>query len=91
MAPSNPIDVPPTSSPTAAPTEVEYQIGDRVERIENRDVTGATVVDISREGKETTLLLQYDEGGMGYWPASSVRLIERRPNNKKRRLRRESA
>jgi len=79
-----------TPASTASPTEVEYQIGDRVERIEDRDVTAATVIEIQNYQETTSLLLQYDEGGMGWWPSTNVRLIERRPSNG-RRLRRGSA
>lgn len=52
---------------------MEYQVGDRVERIEDREITGATVLSIQTVGDETILELQYDEGGTGWWPATSIR------------------
>lgn len=48
-----------------------FKINDRVRRLEDRQVTGATVADI-RGG---LLLLAYDEGGEGWWPESSVEPI----------------
>lgn len=53
--------------------KMEYQIGDRVERIENRDVTAATVIDVQKIGDDTILQLEYDDGGNGWWPSSAVR------------------
>lgn len=51
-----------------------YKIGDRVQRIEQRDVTAATVITVQTVGDDDIILeLQYDEGGTGWWPATSVR------------------
>lgn len=54
-----------------------YNIGDRVHRIENREVTGAIIgaiiLDIVREDGENFILLLYDEGGTGWWPESAIR------------------
>lgn len=50
-----------------------YQIGDRVERIEDREVTGATVIAIQETGDSIVVELQYDEGGSGWWPVTSIR------------------
>lgn len=52
---------------------MEYNVGDRVERIEDREVTAATIISIQTVGTETVLELQYDEGGSGWWPVSAVR------------------
>lgn len=52
---------------------MEYQVGDRVERIEDREVTAATVISIQTVGEDIVLELQYDEGGTGWWPVSAVR------------------
>ena len=60
-----------TLNPIPAPSS--FQIGDRVQRIEDRDVTAATVIKIESVGDDTILELQYDEGGTGWWPATSVR------------------
>ena len=46
-------------------------IGDRVERIEDREVVGATVLEVDGEN----VLLDYDEGGEGWWPVDCVRLV----------------
>ena len=52
---------------------MEYQIGDRVERIEDRAEVAATVISVQTIGDEVVLELQYDEGGTGWWPATAVR------------------
>lgn len=52
---------------------MEYKVGDRVERIEDREVTAATIISIQTVRDDTILELQYDEGGTGWWPTSSVR------------------
>lgn len=49
------------------------KIGDRVERIEERETTGAAVVEIDGEDIE----IVYDEGGVGWWPRSALRVVER--------------
>lgn len=41
-----------------------YQPGDRVNRVEKRAITGATVVQVCDEAIE----IAYDEGGTGWWP-----------------------
>ena len=43
-------------------------IGDRVERIEDREVVGATVLEVDGE----SVLLEYDDGGTGWWPVDSL-------------------
>jgi hypothetical protein len=57
-----------------------FAVGDRVDRIEQREVTGATVIGVSSSGNEHTneqiLELEYDEGGTGFWPSTAVVLIE---------------
>lgn len=45
-----------------------FSIGDRVNRIEDREVTGATVISIDGESIE----IEYDEGGSGWWPAETL-------------------
>lgn len=49
-----------------------FQIGDKVERIEDRDITTAVVVDVDVSSDETMYLIHYDEGGEGWWPESSL-------------------
>ena len=49
-----------------------FKIGDRVNRIEDREVTGATVIAIDGENCE----IAYDEGGSGWWPYDALELIE---------------
>lgn len=41
-------------------------VGLRVDRVEDRLVTGATVLEIDND----MALIAYDEGGQGWWPAS---------------------
>ena len=50
-----------------------FQVGDRVRRIENREMTEATVitVDTSAECVE----LEYDEGGSGWWPLTIIEAL----------------
>ena len=53
-----------------------YKIGDRVERIEDREVVGATIISIQEhENGEISVELQYDEGGSGWWPTTAIRPI----------------
>jgi len=47
-------------------------IGDRVERIERRDTTGARIVEIDGASAR----LAYDEGGEGWWPLDALRSVE---------------
>lgn len=60
------------------------KIGDRVNRIEDRSIRGATVLsiiespDLSSPELNTVkivLELQYDEGGNGWWPSDCVEHI----------------
>lgn len=53
----------------------EYKVGDRVDRIEDREVTGATIISIQQVNNDIIVELQYDEGGSGWWPASSIKPI----------------
>jgi hypothetical protein len=53
-----------------------YKIGDRVDRIEDRPITGATIIAI----QNSTLFgvsyeLEYDEGGTGWWPEDCLKPI----------------
>ena len=59
----------------------EYKVGDRVNRIEDRDITAATVIQVLKislpdDKDEYSLELAYDEGGSGWWPSSTVKHIE---------------
>lgn len=45
-----------------------FMVGDRVNRIEARDVVGATVIAVDGDNVE----LAYDEGGMGWWPSDCL-------------------
>lgn len=53
-----------------------FQIGDRVERIENREEVSATVISIDDTNEEKVYGLEYDEGGTGWWPESCLRKLE---------------
>lgn len=55
-----------------------FQIGDRVERIEDRLNTSATVISIQEYtsvGGETiqSIEISYDEGESGWWPPTCLR------------------
>lgn len=50
-----------------------YTQGQRVKRIEDRAITGATVISVAEDG---AVQIAYDEGGTGWWPAECLRLIE---------------
>jgi hypothetical protein len=50
-----------------------FVVGQHVHRIENREVTGAIIRSIHTTGDETMVELEYDEGGNGWWPITSIR------------------
>jgi len=47
---------------------MDFNVGDRVNRVEDREVAGGTVLETDGEN----VLIAYDEGGTGWWPASSL-------------------
>ena len=49
-----------------------FAIGERVNRLENREVTGATVIAIEESPDGTIYKIEYDEGGTGWWPESAL-------------------
>ena len=50
-----------------------YEIGQRVDRIEDREITGATIISIQETGDITCVELQYDEGSTGWWPVNCIK------------------
>lgn len=48
-------------------------IGDKVNRIEDRDVVEAEVMELSEVGDIARL--SYKEGGEGWWPVECIELI----------------
>ena len=44
------------------------KVGDKVDRIENAEVTEATIMEIDGEN----VLIAYDEGGQGWWPINAL-------------------
>jgi len=51
-----------------------FVVGQHVHRIEDREVTGAVILSIQGTGDEDVVVeLQYDEGGSGWWPVTSIR------------------
>ena len=44
------------------------QVGDRVNRIEDREITGATILEIEGDNAR----IGYDEGGEGWWPFNAL-------------------
>jgi hypothetical protein len=53
----------------------EYNVGDRVDRIEDREVTGATIITVEDINGQVVVEIQYDEGGTGWWPVSAIKPI----------------
>jgi hypothetical protein len=51
-----------------------FQTGDRVRRIEDREITAATVLEIAETDGEAICLIAYDEGGEGWWPETALTL-----------------
>lgn len=52
---------------------MDYKVGDRVRRIEDREVVGATILQVVEMGDGSwSVELQYDEGGTGWWPVSAI-------------------
>ena len=47
---------------------MNFNVGDRVKRVEDQGTTGATVLETDGEN----VLIAYDEGGTGWWPVSSI-------------------
>lgn len=53
-----------------------FKIGDRVDRIESRDVTSATVIQIIERDDDNVIEIKYDESeSTGWWPESALRPI----------------
>ena len=58
-----------------------FQIGDRVERIEDRVEVSATVISINENSSGSgpggenvqSVEISYDEGGSGWWPSTCLR------------------
>jgi len=54
-----------------------FTVGQHVHRIEDRDITGATILSFvespTSDLNNVTVELEYDEGGIGWWPISSIR------------------
>jgi len=50
-----------------------YKVGDKVERIEDREVIGATIIKIVEQEEGVFMELEYDEGGSGWWPEGCIR------------------
>lgn len=55
---------------------MDFKIGDRVNRIEDRDILGATIISIQQQEHSFFVELQYDEGGSGWWPVSCIEYPE---------------
>ncbi len=52
-----------------------HQIGDRVERLEDRETVGGVILDIQpavSADESDTALIAYDEGGSGWWPMDQL-------------------
>jgi hypothetical protein len=56
-----------------------FNPGNRVNRIEDRPVTGATIISVqegSAPDEPPSLELAYDEGGTGWWPSDCVEPVD---------------
>src|SRR5688572_20812041 len=51
---------------------MQLEPGARVNRPEDRDVVGATILEVDARDGETLAHLAYDEGGSGWWPAEAL-------------------
>lgn len=49
----------------------KFAVNDRVRRIEDREVVGATVLEVDAES-DIFYRIGYDEGGEGWWPEDSL-------------------
>jgi uncharacterized protein (DUF342 family) len=59
-------------------SEHSFVVGQHVHRIEDREVTGATILSIVESSGVTGVYdaaveLEYDEGGKGWWSVSTIR------------------
>lgn len=53
-----------------------FTVGQRVDRIEDREVTGATIIRLQLDNERyenSCAELEYDEGGSGWWPLSAIK------------------
>lgn len=51
----------------------QFQIGQRVSRVEARTSTGAVVREVGLVDDQPNYRIAYDEGGEGWWPESALR------------------
>jgi hypothetical protein len=62
---------------SSTPTTPTFEVGQKVDRIEDRDITGATILSIQQHDagfdEFATVELLYDEGGTGWWPTSALK------------------
>lgn len=57
-----------------------FTVGQKVNRIEQRDITGATVLTIIERDDGNIIEIGYDEGtGCGWWPETSLLPIPAEP------------
>jgi hypothetical protein len=57
----------------------KFNVGDRVRRIENREVTAATVLSVQESGDRVSVEISYDEGGSGWWPEDCLEALVEAP------------
>ena len=55
----------------------KFSVNQRVRRIENRDVTAATVITVGEynEWDGYSYEISYDEGGSGWWPENCLEAL----------------
>lgn len=57
-----------------------FEVGDLVDRIEDREVTKATIISVQEHNTnyddDVFYELQYEEGGSGWWPEQCLKLFD---------------
>lgn len=56
-------------------SESNFFVGQKVDRIEDREVTGATILQLQIDEinpQHSCAEIQYDEGGSGWWPLTAL-------------------
>jgi hypothetical protein len=62
-------------------TDHSFVVGQHVHRIEDREVTGATILAIVEyDSTDTCLEIAYDEGGSGWWLTQHITTDEAMQN-----------
>ena len=58
---------------------MSFQIGDRIKRLEDREIIGGVVLDIqpaATSDENDIAFIAYDEGGSGWWPMDRIVAVQ---------------